>query len=75
MSNWISIREAAILAGRAPQNIYTWINKGKLQSRRNAQGQLEVNGIDVLRVEATVKPGRPRGSVSRRGWDVYDTPG
>ncbi|MCM3521764.1 hypothetical protein [Curtobacterium sp. P97] len=73
MTEWVSIREAAILAGRAPQNIYAWINKGKLTSRRNAQGQLEVNGIDVLRVESTVKPGRPRGTVTRRGMVVDKT--
>lgn len=70
MTGWISIREAAILAGRAPQKIYAWIDKGHLTARRNAQGHLEVNGVDVLRVESTIKPGRPRGTVTRRGWNA-----
>lgn len=71
MNGWISIREAAILAGRAPQKIYAWIDKGHLTARRNAHGHLEVQGVEVLRAESTIKPGRPRGTVTRRA-DLLD---
>jgi len=73
MSAWVSIREAAILAGRAPQKIYAWIDKGHLTARRNEHGRLEVRGVDVLRAESTIKPGRPRGTVTRRVWVVDKT--
>ena len=63
---WITVAEAATLAGRHPSQIYRWIERGRLASRTNDSGVTQVLGKAVLRIEPTVKRGRPRGSVSTR---------
>lgn len=62
---WITVAEAAILAGRHPSQIYRWIEAGRLATRTNTEGVTQVLSKSVIRVEATVKRGRPRGSASR----------
>jgi hypothetical protein len=62
MKEWLTVPEAAILVGRNKTNVYAWIRAGKLTTRQAHDGTMEVRRADVLRVEATVKRGRPTGS-------------
>jgi hypothetical protein len=57
---WITVKEAAALAGRDKRQIYRWIEHERLATRRNADGVLEVLSKAILRVEKTVVRGRPR---------------
>lgn len=63
---WVTVKVAALLAGRAERTIYEWIEDDRLSSRRNTDGVLEVLSKAVVRVETTVKRGRPRGVPTRR---------
>lgn len=62
---WVTAREAAALIGRHVSQVYRWIDGGRLATRVRADGVTVVLSKAVLRVEPTVKRGRPRGSVSR----------
>lgn len=64
--DWITVAEAAALAGRSRRAIYDWINAGRLATRVNARGVTEVLAKAVSRVETEVKRGRPAGSPTRR---------
>lgn len=66
MKEWLTIAEAAKLAGRHQSRVYRWIDNGQLTARTAEDGTLEVESAAVLRAEAKVKRGRPRGSVSTR---------
>jgi predicted site-specific integrase-resolvase len=66
VKEWLTVAEAALLVGRAPRNIYRWIEKGTLRSRTSADGTLEVKSEDARRVESVTMRGRPRGSAGRR---------
>jgi hypothetical protein len=59
---WIPAKDAAALVNRKERTVYSWAKKGHVRSRRNAVGVLEFLGADLLRAEATLKRGRPRGS-------------
>lgn len=59
---WVTIREAAVLAGRHVSQIYRWIDAGRLATRVNASGVTQVMSKAVLRIEPTVRRGRPRGT-------------
>lgn len=61
---WVTAREAAVLIGRHVSQIYRRIDAGRLASRTNAAGVTQVMSKAVLRVEPSVRRGRPRGSVS-----------
>lgn len=63
---WVTVKVAAVLAGRAVRTIYEWIEDDRLASRRNNDGVLEVLSKAVIRVEPTVRRGRPRGAPTRR---------
>lgn len=63
---WVTVAEAAILAGRDKRAVYRWIDQGRLATRLNAEGVTEVLSKAVVRVEADVKRGRPRGRPTRR---------
>lgn len=63
---WISIADAAKIAGRSQRTIYNWINAGRLATDADAHGRLRVDDRRVLEVEATVQRGRPIGSVNMR---------
>lgn len=64
MKEWLSIAEAAVIAGKEPRTIYRWVQSGRLASRVAQDGTTEVAATEVLKVEAATKRGRPRGSVS-----------
>lgn len=66
MKEWITVKEAALLVGRAPRTIYEWIENDRLATRLNTDGVLEVLSKAVVRVEPTVRRGRPRGIPTRR---------
>lgn len=66
MKEWLTIAEAAKLAGRHHSAIYRWIDNGQLIAQTAGDGTLEVESAAVLKAEAKVKRGRPRGSVSTK---------
>lgn len=61
---WVTVKEAAVLIGRHVSQVYRWINAGRLASRTNASGVTMVLSKALLRVEPSVRRGRPRGAVS-----------
>ena len=63
---WVTVKEAALLVGKAPRTIYEWIENDRLAFRTNTAGVLEVLSKAVVRVEPTVRRGRPRGVPTRR---------
>lgn len=65
MKEWLTVKEAALLVGRHPRKIYEWI-EGPLTARTAANGTYEVRRTDLLRVETTMKRGRPRGTAKTR---------
>lgn len=62
---WITISEASALIGRHRSRIYAWIDQDRLATRQNVDGVTEVLRKAVLRIEPTIRRGRPRGSASR----------
>ena len=66
MKTWLTVKEAAVVVGRHQSRIYRWIDSGQLASRVNGEGITEVLANAVLRIEPTVKRGRPRGSPTRK---------
>lgn len=63
---WVTIREAAVLAGRHVSQIYRWIDAGRLATRVNATGVTQVMSKAILRIEPNVRRGRPRGTPTGR---------
>lgn len=63
---WVTVAEAALLVGRAPRTIYEWIENDRLATRLNAEGITEVLSKAIIRIEPTVRRGRPRGTPTRR---------
>lgn len=62
---WITVAEAAVLTGRHKSRIYAWIDQDRLATRTNVDGVTEVLSKAVLRIEPTIRRGRPRGTASR----------
>lgn len=58
---WVTVKEAAALIGRHASQVYRWIDAGHLASRVRADGVTVVLSKAVLRVEPSIKRGRPRG--------------
>lgn len=63
---WVTVKIAAALVGKSPRTIYEWIENDRLAFRRNGNGVLEVLSKAVVRIEPTVRRGRPRGTPTRR---------
>lgn len=63
---WVTVKEAAVLIGRHVSQVYRWIDAGRLATRTNTAGVTQVMSKAVLRIETSVRRGRPRGTVSRR---------
>jgi len=57
---WVTVAEAAILIGRDKRQVYRWIERDRLATRQNAAGVTEVLSKAIIRVEKTVRRGRPR---------------
>jgi|GEM_PF-2673091 len=62
---WVTVREAALIAGKSPRTIYVWIEQDRLATRLN-DGVTEVLSKAVARIAPTVGRGRPRGVPTRR---------
>lgn len=62
LKEWVTIREASVLAGRHVSQIYRWIDAGRLATRVSSSGVTMVLSKAVLRIEPTVRRGRPRGT-------------
>ncbi|WP_396657593.1 helix-turn-helix domain-containing protein [Microbacterium oxydans] len=63
---WVTVKEAAVLIGRPVSQVYRWIDAGRLATRVRADGVTVVLSKAVLRVEPSVRRGRPRGTARRR---------
>lgn len=63
---WVTAKEAAALIGRHVSQIYRWIDAGRLATRVRADGVTVVLSKAVLRIEPSVKRGRPRGTAAIR---------
>lgn len=63
---WVTVAEAAVLVGRAARTIYEWIENDRLATRLNSEGVTEVLSKAVIRIEPTIRRGRPRGIPTRR---------
>lgn len=66
LKEWVTVKEAAFLADRHVSRIYRWIDTGLLATRVNSAGVTQVLAKAVLRVEPSVRRGRPHGTVSNR---------
>ncbi|AUG28761.1 MULTISPECIES: helix-turn-helix domain-containing protein [Microbacterium] len=66
LPEWVTVKVAAALVGRSPRTIYEWIEDGRLATRLSSAGILEVLSKAVVRVEPTIRRGRPRGKPTRR---------
>lgn len=66
LPDWVTVKVAAVLVGKAPRTIYEWIENDRLATRYNSEGVLEVPSKAVVRIEPTVRRGRPRGTPTRR---------
>lgn len=63
---WVTVKEAALLADRHVRQIYRWIDAGRLATRQSTGGVTLVLSKAVQRIETEVKRGRPKGSATRR---------
>lgn len=63
---WVTVKEAAVLVGKSVRTIYEWIENDRLATRIDAQGRMVVLSKAILRVEPTVRRGRPRGRATTR---------
>jgi hypothetical protein len=60
VNGWITVKAAARLAGRSEATIYAWIKTDRLVTRIGFAGRRLVEGRQVIELEATMRPGRPR---------------
>lgn len=63
---WVTVQEAAALTGKKPRTIYEWIQNDRLAMRLDAGGRMTVLRKALLRIEPTIRRGRPRGKPTRR---------
>lgn len=63
--DWVTVKVAAALTGKATRTIYEWIEDDRLASRLHG-GVLQVLSKAALRIAPTVRRGRPRGKPTRR---------
>lgn len=59
---WVSPAEAATIVGRTARTVYAWARADKVSHRLSPAGSLEVDAVDVLAYEPTVRRGRPAGT-------------
>lgn len=63
---WITVKDAAALIGKSTRAIYEWIEDDRLAVRRDGKNRMTVLAKAVLRIEPTIRRGRPRGKPTRR---------
>ncbi|WP_437582717.1 helix-turn-helix domain-containing protein [Paramicrobacterium sp. CJ85] len=66
MKEWVTVAEAAVLTGRSPRTIYEWIEDDRLAVRYDSENRMVVLSKAVIRIEPTIRRGRPRGKPTRR---------
>lgn len=67
MKEWLTVIEAAFVVGRDQRQIYRWLKVGKLSKYTDPRGRNLINSAELVRVESTIKRGRPEGTASRNG--------
>lgn len=65
-AHWVTVADAAILAGRSVRTIYVWVQKEILASRKNQEGVTLVLWKAATKTAQTMQRGRPRGIPTRR---------
>jgi hypothetical protein len=63
---WVTVKEGAALTGKSARTIYEWVQNDRLATRLDAQGRMTVLAKALLRIEPTIRRGRPRGKPTRR---------
>jgi len=63
---WVTVKEASVLIGKSARAIYEWIEDDRLATRLDAQGRMTVLRKALVRIEPTIRRGRPRGKPTRR---------
>lgn len=63
---WVTIKEAADIVDRSPRAVYNWINSGDLAVIRDDRNRMLVLSKAVLRIVQEQRPGRPKGTPTRR---------
>ena len=63
---WVTVKHAAVLAGRSERQIYNWINQNMLAVIRDERNRMLVPPKAVLRISQQQRPGRPKGTPTRR---------
>lgn len=65
MKEWITVEEAAVLAGRSKRTVYEWARTERIASKIIG-GKLHVLAKAADRLGETLKRGRPSGIPTRR---------
>jgi hypothetical protein len=66
-SAWLTVEEAAILAGRAKRTVWEWVQQGVLPSRLGGDGNIiHVQYGKLMAVKKSRRNGRPLGTPTRR---------
>jgi predicted site-specific integrase-resolvase len=63
---WVTVKVAAALVGKAQRTVYRWIDRGLLATRYDRDGRVMVLSKAVGRVALEQRRGRPRGVPTRR---------
>ncbi|WP_350351895.1 helix-turn-helix domain-containing protein [Microbacterium sp. A8/3-1] len=63
---WVTVKEAAVLVGRTERSVYNWIDGGDLAVVRDGKNRMLVLSKTVLRLSQQMRPGRPKGTPTRR---------
>lgn len=63
---WVTVKEAALLVGRTERSIYNWITGGELAVIRDSRNRMLVLRKAVDRLSQQIRPGRPKGTATRR---------
>lgn len=60
MTEWVTVKEAAVLANRSRRAVYEWIEDKRLAVEYDSRGRMIVLRKSVIRIAPTVHRGRPR---------------
>jgi len=66
LPEWVTVKAAALIVGKAERTVYRWIDRGLLATDEDGEGRTIVPSKAVGRVALTQKRGRPRGIPTRR---------
>jgi hypothetical protein len=66
LPEWITVKTAARVVGKAERTVYRWIDRGLLATRNDSEGRVLVLSKAVGKVALSQVRGRPRGTPTRR---------